>query len=64
MGFARQERRTTLDELDGAIDLGPLDARMTAISPRWDRATRPVSQGAYLEKRGFYESLNLTLSIP
>lgn len=33
MGFARQERRTTLDELEAAIDWGPLDARLGAISP-------------------------------
>jgi transposase, IS5 family len=33
MGFARRERRTTLDELDGAIDWGPLEARLAAISP-------------------------------
>ncbi len=33
MGFARSERRTGLDELDAAIDWGPLAARLDAISP-------------------------------
>lgn len=33
MGFARAERRTGLDDLAAAIDWGPLEARLAAISP-------------------------------
>jgi transposase, IS5 family len=33
MGFAREERRSTLDDLDAAIDWAPLAGRLGAISP-------------------------------
>ena len=33
MGFAREARRTSLDELGAAIEWGPLEARLGAISP-------------------------------
>jgi IS5 family transposase len=33
MGFVRAERRTSLDEIDAAIDWTRLDARLAAISP-------------------------------
>lgn len=33
MGFGREERRTSLDELDAAIAWAPLEARLAAISP-------------------------------